>query len=149
MNSCVLSCIEKQSILNKNLEIQLQAKETFFACVDAVLLRRIINNLINVCRHALSSGCNTIIVSIDRDPLGNTQILLQSANGGFSEKALNGMFIEDQKLGDEVDLGISFKEFQEIVTKWHGTLEILSHNDNATIQLLLPNEDHDKLIQKA
>ena len=59
------------------------------------------------------------------------------------------MFIEDQKLGDEVDLGISFKEFQEIVTKWHGTLEILSHNDNATIQLLLPNEDHDKLIQKA
>ena len=144
LNSCVLSCIEKQNILNKNLEIQLQAKETVFARVDAVLLRRIINNLINVCRHALPSECNTIIVSIDHDPLGKPQILLQSANGGFSEKALKSMFVEDQKLGDELDLGISFREFQEIVTKWHGTLEILSKDDNAIIQLLLPKQNHKK-----
>ena len=149
LNQCVLSCIEKQSILNKNLDIQLQAKETFFARVDAVLLRRIINNLVNVCRHALPNGCNTIVIVIDQDPLGNTQILLQAANGGFSTKALNSMFIEDQKLGDEVELGISFPEFQDIVAKWHGKLELISYQDTAIIQLLLPSKNHDKLIQKA
>lgn len=146
LNQCVLSCIEKQSILNKNLNIQLQAKETIFARVDAVLLRRIINNLVNVCQHALPNGCNTIVISIDHDPLGNTQILLQAANGGFSAKALNSMFIEDQKLGDEVELGISFPEFQDIVTKWHGKLELISQDDNAIIQILLPNKDNDKIL---
>jgi len=149
LNQCVFSCIEKQSILNKNLEIQLQTKETFFARVDAVLLRRIINNLLKTCMYALPKDCSTIVIAIDNDPIGNTQILLQAANGGFSAKALNGMFIEDQKLGDEVDLGISFPEFQDIVAKWHGKLEIISHNDNAIIQILLPNENHDKLILKA
>ena len=149
LNQCVLSCIEKQSILNKNLNIQLQAKEMFFARVDAVLLRRIINNLVNVCRHALPNGCNTIVIAIDNDPLGNTQILLQAANGGFSQKALNSMFIEDQKLGDEVELGISFPEFQDIVAKWNGKLELIAYEDNAIIQILLPNKDHDRLITKA
>ncbi len=149
LNQCVLSCIEKQSILNKNLDIQLQAKETFFARVDAVLLRRIINNLLKTCMHALPKGCNTIVIVIDQDPLGNTQILLQAANGGFSAKALNSMFIEDQKLGDEVELGISFPEFQDIVAKWHGKLDLIAHDDNAIIQILLPSKDHDKLIQKA
>ena len=149
LNQCVLNCIEKQSILNKNLEIQLQAKGTFFARVDAVLLRRIINNIVNVCRHALPNGCNTIVIAIDNDPLGNTQILLQAANGGFSAKALKGMFIEDQKLGDEVELGISFPEFQDIVAKWNGKLELISYQDTAIIQLLLPSKDHDKLIPKA
>lgn len=149
LNQCVLSCIEKQSILNKNFEIQLQAKETFFARVDAVLLRRIINNLLKTCMHALPNGCNTIVISIGNDPLGNTQIFLQPANGGFSAKALNSMFIEDQKLGDEVELGISFPEFQDIVAKWNGKLELIAHEDNAIIQILLPNKDHNKLIQKA
>jgi len=149
LNQCVLSCIEKQTILQPNFDIQLQAKETVFARVDAVLLRRIINNLVNVCRHALPNGCNTIVIAIDNDPLGNTQILLQAANGGFSQKALNSMFIEDQKLGDEVELGISFPEFQDIVAKWNGKLELISHQDTAIIQLLLPSKDHDKLIQKA
>ena len=149
LNQCVLSCIEKQTILQPSLEIQLQAKETFFARVDAVLLRRIINNLLKTCMHALPKGCNTIVIAIDHDPLGNTQILLQAANGGFSAKALNGMFIEDQKLGDEVDLGISFKEFQDIASKWHGKLELITHEDNAIIQLLLPGKNHDKLILKA
>ena len=149
LNQCVLSCIEKQTILQPNFDIQLQAKETVFARVDAVLLRRIINNLVNVCRHALPNGCNTIVIVIDQDPLGNTQILLQAANGGFSQKALNSMFIEDQKLGDEVELGISFPEFQDIVAKWNGKLELISHQDTAIIQLLLPSKDHDKLIQKA
>ncbi len=146
LNQCVLSCIEKQSILNKNLDIQLQAKETIFARVDAVLLRRIINNLLKTCMHALPKGCNTIVISIDHDPLGNTQILLQAANGGFSQKALNSMFIEDQKLGDEVELGISFPEFQDIVAKWHGKLELIAQDGNAIIQILLPSKDHDKLI---
>jgi light-regulated signal transduction histidine kinase (bacteriophytochrome) len=149
LNQCVLSCIEKQSILQPNLEIQLQAKETVFARVDAVLLRRIITNLLKTCMHALPKGCNTIVIAIDNDPLGNTQILLQAANGGFSAKALNSMFIEDQKLGDEVELGISFPEFQDIVAKWHGKLELISHQDTEIIQLLLPSKDHDKLIQKA
>ena len=117
--------------------------------MDAVLLRRIINNLLKTCMHALPKGCNTIVITIDNDPLGNTQILLQAANGGFSAKALNGMFIEDQKLGDEVDLGISFKEFQDIASKWHGKLELITHEDNAIIQLLLPGKNHDKLIPKA
>jgi len=75
--------------------------------------------------------------------------LLQAANGGFSAKVLKGMFIEDQQLGDEVELGISFPEFQDIVAKWHGKLALISHNDNAIIQILLPNENYDKLIQKA
>ena len=149
LNQCVLSCIEKQTILNKNLEIQLNAKEMVFARVDAVLLRRIINNLVNVCRHALPNNCNTIVIFIGNDPLGNSQILLQAASGGFSEKALKGMFIEDQKLGDEVELGISFPEFQDIVAKWHGKLELISQDGNAIIQILLPSKDHDKLIQKA
>ncbi|MFQ6722852.1 MAG: sodium:solute symporter family transporter [Opitutales bacterium] len=149
LNQCVLSCIEKQTILNKNLEIQLNAKETVFARVDAVLLRRIINNLVNVCRHALPNNCKTIVIAIGNDPLGNTQILLQAANDGFSAKALNSMFIEDQKLGDEIELGISFPEFQDIVSKWHGKLELITHGDNAIIQILLPSKDHDKLIQKA
>jgi len=148
LNQCVLSCIEKQNILNKNFEIQLQSKETVFARVDAVLLRRIINNLVNVCRHALPNGCNTIVFVIDNDPLGNTQILLQAANGGFSEKAFKGMFIEDQQLGDEVEFGISFNEFQDVVAKWNGKLELIAHEDTAIIQLLLPNKDQDKLIQK-
>ena len=134
--------------MNKNLDIQLQTKETVFARVDAVLLRRIINNLVKTCLHALPNGCNTIVIAIDNDPLGNTQILLQAANGGFSAKALNGRFIEDQQLGDTVELGISFREFQDIVAKWHGKLEIISHDDNAVIQLLLPGKDHDKLITK-
>lgn len=146
LNQCVLSCVEKQSILNKNLEIQLQAKETVFARVDAVLLRRIINNLVNVCRHALPNGCNTIVIAIGNDPLGNTQILLQAANGSFSARAINGMFIEDQELGDEVELGISFPEFQDIVAKWHGKLELIAHEDNAIIQILLPSKDNDKIL---
>ena len=149
LNQCVLSCIEKQTILQPNFNIQLQAKETVFARVDAVLLRRIINNLVNVCRHALPNGCNTIVISLDHDPLGNTQILLQAANGGFSAKAINNMFIEDQKLGDEVELGISFPEFQDIVAKWNGKLELIAYQDTAIIQLLLPSKDHDKLIPKA
>ena len=134
--------------MQPTLEIQLQAKETIFARVDAVLLRRIINNLLKTCMHALPKGCNAIVIAIDNDPLGNTQILLQSTNGGFSAKALNGMFIEDQKLGDEVELGISFPEFQDIVAKWNGKLDLISHQDTAIIQLLLPSKDHDKLIQK-
>ena len=59
------------------------------------------------------------------------------------------MFIEDQKLGDEVELGISFNEFQDIVSKWNGKLELIAHEDNAIIQILLPNKDHDRLITKA
>ena len=149
LNSCVLSCIEKQSILQPNLDLQLQAKETMLARVDAVLLRRIINNLLNNCRHALPKDCNSIMISIDHDPLGNTQILLQAANGAFSAKALERMFIQDQQLGDEVELGISFQEFQDIVAKWNGKLDLISHDDNAFIQLLLPSEDHDNLILKA
>ena len=46
LNQCVLGCIEKQTILQQNFEIQLQAKERVFARVNAVLLRRIINNLL-------------------------------------------------------------------------------------------------------
>ena len=125
----------------------MQAKETVWAHEDAVLLRRIINNLLKTCMHALPNACNTIVIAIDNDPLGNTQILLQAAKGSFSAKALKGMFIEDQKLGDEVELGISFPEFQDIVVKWHGKLEIISQDDNAVFQILLPNKD--KLIQKA
>ena len=89
------------------------------------------------------------MISIDHDPLGNTQILLQAANGAFSAKALNGMFIQDQKLGDEVELGISFPEFRDIVAKWHGKLELIDHVDNAIIQILIPSQDHNKLIPKA
>ena len=59
------------------------------------------------------------------------------------------MFIEDQKLGDEVELGISFPEFQDIVAKWNGKLELISYQDTAIIQFLLPSKDHDKLIPKA
>jgi len=148
LNQCVLSCIEKQSILQPNFEIQLQAKERVFARVNAVLLRRIINNLLKTCMHALPKGCNIIVIAIDNDLLGNTQILLQAVDGGFSStKVLKSMFIEEQKLGDEVELGISFQEFQDIVSKWNGKLNFISHGDNAIIQLLLPNEDHDKLIQ--
>ena len=98
--------------------------------------------------HALPKGCNIIVIAIDDDLLGNTQILLQTVDGGFSAKALKGMFIEDQKLGDEVELGISFQEFQDVVSKWNGKLNFISHGNNAIIQLLLPNKDHDKLIQK-
>lgn len=148
LSQCVLNCIEKQKILHKNLEIQLQAKETILARVDVVLLRRIINNLLNVCRCALPKNCNTIIIAIDYDPLGNVQLLLQAATGGFSAKDVKGMFMQNQELGDEVGFGISFPEFQEIVAKWHGKLEIISQNNNATIQILLPNKDHDKLILK-
>ena len=146
LNQCILSCIEKQKILQPNLEIQLQAKETIFARVDAVLLRRIITNLLKTCMHALPKVCHTIVISIDNDPIGNTQILLQAANGGFSTKALSSMFIQDQQLGDEVELGISFQEFQDIVTKWNGKLELIANNDNAIIQFILPNKDQDKLI---
>ena len=121
----------------------------FFARVDAVLFRRIINNLLKTCMHALPKSCNTIVISIDNDLLGNIQIILQAANGGFSAKALKGMFVEDQKLGDEVELGISFPEFQDIVAKWHGKLELIAKEDNAIIQVLLPSQDHDKLIPKA
>lgn len=148
LSQCVLNCIEKQKILHKNLEIQLQAKETILARVDVVLLRRIINNLLNVCRCALPKDCNTIIIAIDYDPLGNVQLLLQAATGGFSAKDVKGMFMQNQELGDEVEFGISFPEFQDIVAKWHGTLEIISQNDNATIQILLPNQSNDQLILK-
>ena len=86
------------------------------------------------------------MIAIGSDPLGNTQILLQAANGGFSAKALNNMFIEDQKLGDEVELGISFNEFQDIVAKWNGKLELITKENDAIIQILLPGKDHDKLI---
>lgn len=148
LSQCVLNCIEKQKILHKNLEIQLQAKETILARVDVVLLRRIINNLLNVCRCALPKDCNTIIIAIDYDSLGNVQLLLQAATGGFSAKDVKGMFMQNQELGDEVEFGISFHEFQDIVAKWHGTLEIISQNDNATIQILLPNQSNDQLILK-
>ncbi len=93
LNQCILNCIEKQKILHKNLEIQLQAKETILARVDAVLLRRIINNLLNVCLCALPKDCNTILIAIDYDPLGNVQLLLQAATGGFSAKAFKRRFI--------------------------------------------------------
>lgn len=141
LNQCILSCIEKQTILQPKLEIQLQAKETFFARVDAVLLRRIINNLLKTCMHALPKGYNSIVIIIDNDPLGNAKILLQAAKGSFSAKALERMFIQDQQLGDEVELGISFPEFQDIVAKWNGKLELIANDDNAIIQLLLPSND--------
>ncbi|MFQ6723671.1 MAG: sodium:solute symporter family transporter [Opitutales bacterium] len=148
LNQCAISCIEKQKILNKNIEIQLQAQETILARVDTVLLRRIINNLLNVCRHTLPKDCSKIVIVVDYDSLNNPQILLQAASGGFSAKALNSMFIEDQKLGDEVELGISFPEFQDIVAKWHGKLQLIAQNDNAIIQILLPNKDNDSLTTK-
>lgn len=146
LNQCILSCIEKQTFLQPNFEIQLQAKETIFARVDAVLFRRIITNLLKTCMHALPNGCKTIVIAIGNDPLGNTQILLQAANGSFSARALNGMFIEDQELGDEVELGISFPEFQDIVAKWNGKLNLIAQADNAIIQILLPNKDNDKIL---
>lgn len=146
LNQCVINCIEKQKILHKNLEIQLQANETFLARVDSILLYRIINNLLNTCQHALPNGCNTIVISINHDLFGNTQMLLQAANGSFSAKAINDMFINDQKLGDEVELGINFQEYQHIIAKWRSKLEIIVQDDNATIQILFPGKDCDKLL---
>ena len=141
LNESIISCIEKQKILSRQkFDVQLQAKGTVFARVDAVLFRRIINNLLKICTHALPQGCKTVIVSLEETPQGKAKVLLQAAQGHFSAKLIQSMFTEDQKLGDEIDLGISFREFQDIVTKWHGKLEMITHDDEAFLQMTIPCE---------
>ena len=141
LNESIVSCIEKQKILSRQkFDIQLQAKGTVFARVDAVLFRRIINNLLKICTHALPQGCKTVIVSLEETPQGKAKVLLQAAQGHISAKLIQSMFTEDQKLGDEIDLGISFREFQDIVTKWHGKLEMITHDDDAFFQMIIPCE---------
>ena len=141
LNECLISCTEKQKILTRQrFDVQLQASGTVFARVDAVLFRRIINNLLKICTHALPQGCNTVIVSLEETPQGKAKVLLQAAQGHFSAKLIQSMFIEDQKLGDEIDLGISFREFQDIVTQWHGKLEMITHDDDAFFQMIIPCE---------
>ncbi len=147
LKKSISSCIEKQEFLNKNVEIKLQTQGIILARVDGVLLRRIVNNLLSICVKAMPRECDTIVISIGQDAVGNAQIQLQVAEGNFSAQSLNNMFIEDQALGEELQLGISFQEFQSIVEKWHGKLEIVSQEDKAIIQILLPNEDHNNLIQ--
>ena len=139
LNESIVSCIEKQKILNKSVDIQLQTNKPVYACVDVVLFRRIINNLLNLCIHALPKGNKSVVVSIEEDPQGKARVLLQTTQNGFSAKTLQAMFVEDQKLGDKIDFGISFQEFQNIVAKWHGRLEMITHNGNAYFQMILPN----------
>lgn len=50
------------------------------------------------------------------------------------------MFVEDRKLGDKVGFNVSFQEFQTIVAKWDGKLEIISHDDDAIIQIIVPSK---------
>ena len=141
LNESIVSCIEKQKILSRQkFDVQLQAKGTVFARVDAVLFRRIINNLLKICTHALPQGCKTVIVSLEETPQGKAKVLLQAAQGHISAILIQSMFTEDQKLSDEIDLGISFREFQDIVTKWHGKLEMITHDDDAFFQMTIPWE---------
>ena len=141
LNECLISCTEKQKILSRQkFDVQLQAKGTVFARVDSVLFRRIINNLLKICTHALPPDCKTVIISLEETPQGKAKVLLQAAQGHFSAKLIQSMFTEDQKLGDEIDLGISFREFQDIVTKWRGKLEIITHDDDAFFQMTIPFE---------
>lgn len=145
LNDCVLNCIEKQKILHKHITIRLQAEEVVLARVNKVLLRRVLNNLINVCIGALPKNCSTIVVAVDQDHLGNSQILLQSEVGGFSSKTIYNIFAENKRLGEELSFGVSFHEFRDIIEKWHGRLEIISHENNAILQILLPNKDQDQV----
>lgn len=145
LNDCVLDCIEKQKILHKHITIRLQAEEVVLARVNKVLLRRVLNNLINVCIGALPKNCSTIVVAVDQDHLGNSQILLQSEIGGFSSKTIYNIFEENKRLGEELSFGVSFQEFRDIIEKWHGRLEIISHENNAILQILLPNKDQDQV----
>lgn len=145
LNDCVLNCIEKQKILHKHITIRLQAEEVVLARVDKVLLCRVLNNLINVCIGALPKNYNTIIVAVDQDHLGNSQILLQSEIGGFPSKTLYSIFEKNKRLGEEMSFGVSLQEFRDIIEKWHGRLEIISHENSAILQILLPNKDQDQV----
>ncbi len=141
LNQCIINCIEKNKILHKDIEIRLQANETTFAHVDTFLFRRIINNLLNICIQTLPNKCNNIIITLNKDQLGNQQILFQTENDGFSAKALHQTLEQNQKLSDELHFGIGFPELQNIVENWHGTLDIIVNNNTAKLQIILPNKD--------
>ena len=146
INQAILSCIEKNKILYKTITIQMQAKENVFARVDGQLLRRTLNNLIGICMEALPEASNTVVISVGQDQFGNKQILFKNDLGSFSTKKLFRVLNQNQRLSDELQFGIGFQELQEVVKTWHGKLEILSDGNEATIQMLLPNEKNQHII---
>ena len=124
----------------------MQAKENVFARVDGQLLRRTLNNLIGICMEALPEASNTVVISVGQDQFGNKQILFKNDLGSFSTKKLFRVLNQNQRLSDELQFGIGFQELQEVVKTWHGKLEILSDGNEATIQMLLPNEKNQHII---
>ena len=140
LNACILSCIDKQKILNRRIDIQLKATETVFATVDPVLFRRIINNLLSICIRALPNDCKSLMIQLQNDPTYNVcGLLIKSSKGNFSAKIIQDMFIKNQILDDKVEIGISFQEFQAIIAKWNGKLNLITQGDNAFFQIILSN----------
>jgi len=138
LNACILSCIDKQKILNRRIDIQLQATETVFATVDPVLFRRIINNLLSICIRALPNDCKLLTIQLQNDPPYDVcGLLIKPDKGIFSAKNLQDMFIKNQILDDKVEIGISFQEFQAIIAKWKGKLNLITQGDKAFFQIIL------------
>lgn len=147
INQNVISCIEKNKVLYKTITVQMQAKENVFARVDSQLFRRTLNNLIGICMEALPEASNTVVISVGQDKFGNKQILLKNDLGSFSAKKMERVLNKNQKLSDELRFGIGFQELQNIVQTWHGKLGVLSNDNEATIQMLLPNEKNQYIIE--
>lgn len=148
INQCITSCIEKNKILHKNIEIRVNATENVFARMDGPLMRRVLNNLVGICMNALPRESDVIILTIGKDDLGNKQILFQNDLGNFSQKRLYKVIANINEMSDELRFGIGFPELQTIIQNWHGKLEIVADDDNkAHIQILLPNEENSNLIK--
>lgn len=148
INQCITSCIEKNKILHKNIEIRINATENVFARMDGPLMRRVLNNLVGICMNALPRESDVIILTIGKDDLGNKQILFQNDLGNFSQKRLYKVIANINEMSDELRFGIGFPELQTIFQNWHGKLEIVADDDDkAHIQILLPNEENSNLIK--
>ncbi|MGX8716803.1 MAG: sodium:solute symporter family transporter [bacterium] len=149
INRVIEDCVAKKKFLYQGLQLRLDAQEKVFARVDAILLGRVISNVLNVCLEALPTNEGVIVISVGKDVFGNVQIVFRDNGNGLSKMVLSKIFNRNERLSDEIGFGVGLGDIRKVITGWRGLLTIESGKDQGScVRILLPGANYSRIIEE-
>ncbi len=148
VNKVLEDCVAKKKFLYQGLQLRLDEQEQVVARVDAILLGRVVSNILNVCLEALPTNEGIIVIRVGKDIHGNVQILFRDNGNGLSKVVLSKIFRRNERLSDELGFGVGLEDIRNIISNWHGRLTIgIGEGQGSGVRILLPGENYSHIIE--
>lgn len=146
LNIIIQKCIDTVCFLHKDLVIHFNPTEEIHARIDSTLLVRILTNILNAGYQLFPKDEGEMTIELCKDTYQNIQIdIITSPNIPFYR--LHDSIEKNERLINEIGLGLSINDLHKIIKNWHGQLLVKDSDEvKYLFRIVLPNENNSDII---